>query len=46
MLFIDNWLKGLEIGTYTAFRNYLESRGWYIVAIPFKNGLGMATRIR
>lgn len=45
VIFIDNWLAGLEIGTYAKLREYLESQGWYIVALPFKNGLGMATRI-
>ncbi|SPO31179.1 uncharacterized protein UTRI_06022_B [Ustilago trichophora] len=45
VLFIDNWLTGIQIGTYAKFREYLESKGWYIVALPFKNGLGMATRV-
>lgn len=44
VLFIDNWLTGVQIGTYAKFRDYLESKGWYVVAMPFKNGLGMATR--
>lgn len=45
VIFIDNWLTGVSIGTYTPIREYLESKGWYIVALPFKNGLGMATRL-
>ncbi|SPO30183.1 uncharacterized protein UTRI_06022 [Ustilago trichophora] len=45
VVFIDNWITGIKIGTYAKFRDYLESNGWYIVAIPFKNGLGMATRV-
>ncbi|KAI3481125.1 hypothetical protein L1887_56595 [Cichorium endivia] len=45
VLFIDNWLTGVEIGTYTAFKEYLEAQGWYVAAMPFKNGLGMATRV-
>ncbi|CDS00603.1 uncharacterized protein SPSC_01203 [Sporisorium scitamineum] len=45
VLFIDNWLTGVKIGTYAALHEYLESKGWYVVALPFKNGLGMATRV-
>ncbi|KAJ9475598.1 O-methyltransferase [Pseudozyma hubeiensis] len=45
VIFIDNWLTGLEIGTYTKLHEYLESKEWYVVALPFKNGLGMATRV-
>lgn len=45
VIFIDNWLTGVQIGTYAKLRKYLESKGWYIVAMPFKNGLGMATRV-
>lgn len=45
VIFIDNWLTGVQIGTYAKLREYLESKGWYIVAMPFKNGLGMATRV-
>ncbi|KAJ1020794.1 hypothetical protein NDA18_005644 [Ustilago nuda] len=44
VIFIDNWLTGVSIGTYAKLKEYLESKGWYIVAMPFKNGLGMATR--
>lgn len=45
VIFIDNWLTGVQIGTYSAFKEYLEEKGWYVVALPFKNGLGMATRV-
>ncbi|GAC97790.1 O-methyltransferase [Pseudozyma hubeiensis SY62] len=45
VIFIDNWLTGIEIGTYAKLHEYLESKGWYTVALPFKNGLGMATRV-
>ncbi|KAF6767026.1 hypothetical protein PSEUBRA_002004 [Kalmanozyma brasiliensis GHG001] len=45
VIFIDNWLTGIEIGTYAKLREYLESKGWYVAAMPFKNGLGMATRV-
>lgn len=45
VVFVDNWLTGVKIGTYTKFHEYLESKGWYVAAMPFKNGLGMATRV-
>lgn len=45
VIFVDNWLTGVKIGTYAPLRDYLESKGWYIVPMPFKNGLGMATRV-
>ena len=45
VIFIDSWLTGIEIGTYTKLHEYLEFKGWYVAALPFKNGLGMATRV-
>ncbi|KAJ1021700.1 hypothetical protein NDA16_003836 [Ustilago loliicola] len=45
VIFIDNWLTGVSIGTYAKLKEYLESKGWYIAAMPFKNGLGIATRV-
>lgn len=44
VLFVDNWTTGVQIGTYTNFKKYLESLGWYFVTLPYKNGLGMAVK--